>query len=517
VSKTLLLFLLSVVGTEAHAGSVLVFSDWWQTMAPEAATRLGYATTVFENEPAAFRAAFLDQRWDLVVVEAWTGPLPSKVATTLVDAATVGQPVLVVGNLLDDHHDAAVALGVRARGFDFRLDMQPAPGAAVDFLAGFGGVLPASGPDRSDHGDVLELRGDGWLAAVAARPPGATERGLVAVTNDEAAIVNGFIAADHAGGDGDGDGVDDVVELLEAQIAHLLGGPAVELSGDGTCGAPTDLSVTGLTPGASWALLSARGEGRVVPVAGPCAGHGTDLGPGGFGLRGAFPVDAFGEGHVSVTVPEEHCGAHLQAVDTSTCRVSNVVRTHRSPEVCLSEGFESGTWPAEGWTAVDHHDYGEVSEVAFEGAYSVLDTAWFTHAATLDVLPGSMLSAHVWLGEGRATAFLGFDVNPAWGMRYLFFGGDDSFVSFVDEFDWDFEEVVRVELGAALPREEWLRAEVEVLDPNTVEGRLFDASGVLLTRITGDYTIHGGLGGGPIGIHSFDGAHIDAVQTVCFP
>ncbi len=75
------------------------------------------------------------------------------------------------------------------------------------------------------------------------------------------------------------------------------------------------------------ALLFGRRTGNfIIPEGNPCAG--TRLGLGPLDLQVAYTGSAgdFGAGRVVANVPRAVCGAHLQLIDITRCKTSNVVR-----------------------------------------------------------------------------------------------------------------------------------------------------------------------------------------------
>ena len=71
-------------------------------------------------------------------------------------------------------------------------------------------------------------------------------------------------------------------------------------------------------------MLGALSTGhRRVPAGAPCAGTELQLG-GQLYLLGQTLANVGGEASLSVSVPGRACGASVQAVDLSTCVVSNL-------------------------------------------------------------------------------------------------------------------------------------------------------------------------------------------------
>ena len=98
---------------------------------------------------------------------------------------------------------------------------------------------------------------------------------------------------------------------------------AQTLSTDGECPGAVSMDLSGFTPGGTVAmLLGGAGEGDDVIGIGPCTGTVTGLA----GLRLATRVTADGGGNLyfSPSVPDGRCDTPIQALDVSTCTVSNV-------------------------------------------------------------------------------------------------------------------------------------------------------------------------------------------------
>ena len=111
------------------------------------------------------------------------------------------------------------------------------------------------------------------------------------------------------------------VILSSLLVAGAANAQTLDMTG---CPGPVDVSVTGLTPGATAVfLMGAAGLGSDVVSRGVCTGTETGLA----GLRFATRVtDHDGDGALSFTptVGDDRCDVPVQVLDTTSCTVSNV-------------------------------------------------------------------------------------------------------------------------------------------------------------------------------------------------
>ena len=147
--------------------------------------------------------------------------------------------------------------------------------------------------------------------------------GVIAVTNSDTTIVNGFTFDNYRAADNDGDGDLDMVEVLEAEMAFLTGGGSDRLTISGTCPGGVVIEGTGFAPGESVAVYRGIGSGAAPVPGGPCAGTTT-----GFGsllkFHGTASADATGTVTISPTVPAPACGQAMQMQSMATCGFTNV-------------------------------------------------------------------------------------------------------------------------------------------------------------------------------------------------
>ena len=92
----------------------------------------------------------------------------------------------------------------------------------------------------------------------------------------------------------------------------------------GSCPGPADLELSGLTPGGSFALMRASGEGAALMPGGPCMGEPLGLRSAGLTLITIKNADASGNFTTTPIIPAPACGAiWMQAMDMTTCEVTN--------------------------------------------------------------------------------------------------------------------------------------------------------------------------------------------------
>ncbi|PCJ54235.1 MAG: hypothetical protein COA70_06280 [Planctomycetota bacterium] len=104
---------------------------------------------------------------------------------------------------------------------------------------------------------------------------------------------------------------------------YMLSPAGFTLSILGNCPGPMTISVSGATPNGSVALAYGNAGSWTIPN-GPCTGTVLDL-AGVPTLAGFFNADAAGTLTLAPNVPAGLCGRTLQAVDMTTCTVSNTV------------------------------------------------------------------------------------------------------------------------------------------------------------------------------------------------
>lgn len=101
--------------------------------------------------------------------------------------------------------------------------------------------------------------------------------------------------------------------------------PPVVLTVDGVCPGPMSGRVTGATPGGDVAIVYGLGSASVIPPSFTCGGTRLEVGGPRQGYLSAI-ADANGVATNGRNAPRLVCGRlRVQAIDLSTCRVSNVV------------------------------------------------------------------------------------------------------------------------------------------------------------------------------------------------
>ncbi len=226
VAPLLAAFLLA---SPVAAQTVLILDDTnGVTEAFDAADRLGFEVVNTRNL-AGFLVEFeAREEWDVVVIDiarlVFTSALLEALSTHL-DAG--GAAILSYANL-DGFEELRDVVQVDCTGNpeDFRFASTPDDG--IDLFA-FSEVVPSPliGTDRgySDSGDLCESRGESLVFARFGDPGGAP---AIYTSRDNQILVNGALfdvmreAPGVAGGDGDDDGVRDLVELIENELLALL-------------------------------------------------------------------------------------------------------------------------------------------------------------------------------------------------------------------------------------------------------------------------------------------------------
>jgi len=98
---------------------------------------------------------------------------------------------------------------------------------------------------------------------------------------------------------------------------------APDISVGGSCPGTIEVTISDATPGGGLAILTAEGAGSGVVPGGPCEGAALDI-SGDIRLRGRPTADASGRYRVTPDVSGGACGLSVQALDLTTCEVSDV-------------------------------------------------------------------------------------------------------------------------------------------------------------------------------------------------
>ena len=94
------------------------------------------------------------------------------------------------------------------------------------------------------------------------------------------------------------------------------------LSAVGSCPGTVTLSVSGASANSRVTILAARGLGDVVMSSGPCPG--VTLGLDAQRRLATMTTDENGAGSIDRTTNTGQCGAFIQALDSTTCALSEV-------------------------------------------------------------------------------------------------------------------------------------------------------------------------------------------------
>lgn len=110
----------------------------------------------------------------------------------------------------------------------------------------------------------------------------------------------------------------------------------------GLCDGLMNLDATGLSPGGTWAILTADDAGSTQLPPGPCAGTWIGL-DGTWQMYATGPVDNLGEVHVGAVLGPAACDLAVQVVDANTCSTTNVAVV--GDGATWADSFENGIGP----------------------------------------------------------------------------------------------------------------------------------------------------------------------------
>lgn len=192
------------------------------TLADEAVVALGGTPTLADD--LTFNSKFDAKTYDVIIVDSAYDVLPSGMDTRLSTFVTGGGRIVFAYWSLDTSATLRTALQIATTtSFTATLPVYRDPTSLVDLFAGPKRALPATlvGTDSvTDDGDKLTVTAAG--AFLAARFSSATGAGAIAVTRSGKAIVNGFAPYEFMTQDSDADGIKDMRELYENEIAYVL-------------------------------------------------------------------------------------------------------------------------------------------------------------------------------------------------------------------------------------------------------------------------------------------------------
>jgi len=148
------------------------------------------------------------------------------------------------------------------------------------------------------------------------------------------------------------------------------------------------------------------------------------------------------------------------------------------PTCTVVEGFESGVWPAAGWTGGTAT---VTTTAAHDGSYGVQDPDWpyRTSGVTVGAV-GELLT--VWTRGGTGRFYFGFAAS-AGGCKSFVAAPNTGDIRFQDNAGWGFTELTSVAQTFVAGR--WYKMEIEFRAGNQVVGRLYDSNGTtLLNSVT---------------------------------
>ncbi|MFT4622387.1 MAG: hypothetical protein ACI8PZ_001043 [Myxococcota bacterium] len=123
--------------------------------------------------------------------------------------------------------------------------------------------------------------------------------------------------------------------ILASSLSALAGGPMLTTSG--ACPGAVDVTIAGLTPSGSAAILrGTRGGSDIIP-AGPCAGMESGLAGLSY-ITTLRDSDFDGVIAVSPVIPRPACGDMIQALDVATCTLTNIAPLGDAPGDCVPSG-----------------------------------------------------------------------------------------------------------------------------------------------------------------------------------
>ncbi|MBL8719671.1 MAG: hypothetical protein JNL79_27025 [Myxococcales bacterium] len=192
------------------------------TLADEAVLALGGTPTLADD--LDFNSKFDAKKYDVIIVDSAYDYLPTGMDTRLSTFVTGGGRIVFAYWALDGSATLRTALQIATTtSFTTTLPVYRDPTSLFDLFAGPKRALPATlvGTDSVyDDGDRLTVTAAG--AFLAARFSSATGAGAIAVTRSGKAIVNGFAPYEFMTQDSDADGIKDMRELYENEIAYVL-------------------------------------------------------------------------------------------------------------------------------------------------------------------------------------------------------------------------------------------------------------------------------------------------------
>jgi hypothetical protein len=168
------------------------------------------------------------------------------------------------------------------------------------------------------------------------------------------------------------------------------------------------------------------------------------------------------------------------------------------------ETFESGVWPAAGWTAFAAG--GTVTAAAaHDGAFGLNDPGWHYNTTTTFGAVGDKIS--VWGRPNGSTGriYFGFSASSA-GAKSLLLAPNTNTLTIQENVGYGFADVASVPQTYTIGS--WYKLEVEYLPANAIIGRLFGADGTtLINSVSHTFATPPPIGG--IAVRSFGSMNID--------
>lgn len=222
LDRSLLVAAFLTLPASAAAQSVLILDDTTSAREPlEAATAAGYDATDTRNIAGFLTEFEARESWDLLVIDvARLSFSPALIDPLTQHVANGGGVVLAHGNV-DGNAPLRTFLDVTCSGDPSSFSVVSTPAEGYDV---FSYAVPVTGPLEGvsrypDNGDFCLPNGDGLVLATEGDSDGPP---VVITTVDGSVLYNGIVYDALRGNDVDEDGVDDVVALLQNQMAIVL-------------------------------------------------------------------------------------------------------------------------------------------------------------------------------------------------------------------------------------------------------------------------------------------------------
>ncbi|MFT4627537.1 MAG: hypothetical protein ACI8PZ_006223 [Myxococcota bacterium] len=279
---------------------------------------------------------------------------------------------------------------------------------------------------------------------------------------------------------------------LEFMVANADPGETVyyALSPNGLGAGPCPAALGGLCVGldAPLNVFSGRADGAgqlIVSV--PLPGFfraGDIIGIQAFAIRGPGGRDTVGSPASQVTVGGGGAGCEDMVID-----------------------FEGGFWPIDDWELVA--EGGEVTFEGYWGDFSLVDVGWTYLPTSITTEPGTVITGTIKPGD---RTYIGFD-SDEFGTKSFVLSALTDDIRFQDNPGYTFTELDTEPYD--LSPASWYEFQIEILDANRVQGRLYTGAGEPLALLEQDYSAMGGLSGGGLALRGFGGSYIDQVRIDC--